>query len=379
MSRIRHFSLYTILLLLNIGLSYGQMPLSENAKISILTCEKGNELYSLFGHTAIRIQDTENDLNVVFNYGTFDFNTENFYLKFLKGDLQYFVTANSFNEFLYQYTLENRSVYEQHLNLTEIQKQQLFDALSKSLESDERYYTYKFIDRNCTNMVVDKVNATLGENCIVKTTEKGKTYREILYPYLENHFFENLGINIIFGKKVDEDGKRLFLPNQFMESLKEAKFNGKPVSEQPKTLLNVTSETESYSLWNNFYFFSLLLVLIVISRKEWLYFSFLGISGILGIFLSLVGFYSFHEEVTLNYNVLLFNPLLLLLMFFNLKKKAVWVQKITKINLVLLAIFIILLLNKPNFMMFLPIIFCSVYLQLYFLRKSKTQLLASVK
>ena len=371
--------LLLLFVVLNTNFMFGQMPLSENTKVSILTCEKGNELYSLFGHTAIRIHDNLNALDVVYNYGTFDFNTDNFYLKFIKGDLQYFVTANSFNEFFYQYTIENRSIYEQVLKLTAIQKQQLFDALNKSLLTDEKYYTYKFIDRNCTNMVVDKINQTLGQNCIVKTTEKNKSYREILFPYVENHFYENLGINVIFGKKVDEAGEKLFLPNQLMESLKVSKFNGKLIADQPKTILKADVEKPFKSIWNNFYSFILIFILILISRKSWVYATYFIIIGFLGIFLSLVGLYSFHEEVANNYNVLLFNPILLFLVFFFWKKNYVWVKRTTQISIVMLVFFVIIMINKPDLGMFTPMIICSGMLLYYFLKRSKRELLSSIK
>lgn len=373
-------SLFLLLLfVLKNSFTFAQIVLEEQASISILTCENGNELYSLFGHTAIRIQDTSNDLDVVYNYGTFDFNTENFYLKFIKGDLQYFVTANSFNEFFYDYTIENRSIYEQKLNLNRIQKQQLFDALNKSLLTDEKYYTYKFIDRNCTNMVLDKINQTLRKNCIVKTTEKNKTYREILFPYVKNHFYENLGINIIFGSKVDEEGIKLFLPNQLMESLKVAKFNGKPVAEEVRTILNAASAEQKRSLWNNYYSFCLIFLLIAISRKSWIYISYFAIIGFLGVFLSVVGLYSFHEEVANNYNVLLFNPLLLLLLFFFWKNKYVWVKRIAQLCLLFLTIFVAVLLNKPNLVMFAPMIICSGIVLFYFLQRSNKALLTPIK
>src|SRR5690606_32698118 len=124
------------------------VTLSENAEVSVLTCGNGNEMYSLFGHTAIRIHDPENGIDQVYNYGAFDFDTPNFVLRFSKGDLQYFVTAGRFADFLYSYNYEQRSVYEQTLNISQQQKQQLFDRLTATLISDERFYTYKFIDRN---------------------------------------------------------------------------------------------------------------------------------------------------------------------------------------------------------------------------------------
>ena len=58
--------------------------LSEKAEISVLNCGLGNESYSLYGHTALRVKDTSQNLDIVFNYGTFDFNTSNFILKFVK-------------------------------------------------------------------------------------------------------------------------------------------------------------------------------------------------------------------------------------------------------------------------------------------------------
>jgi hypothetical protein len=372
---------YLLLLffLLQFSFFYGQMPLAKTAKISILTCEKGDELYSLFGHTAIRIKDEANALDVVYNYGTFDFKTERFYLKFIKGDLKYFVSAYSFNEFYYEYTLENRAIYEQKLDLTVLQKQQLFDALNKSLLSDEKFYTYKFIDRNCTNMVVDKINLIVDKNCIVKTTEENESYREILFPYLENHFFENLGINIIFGKKVDENGEKLFLPNQFMESLKVAKHNGKLIAEEPKTILKASTEKKEKSLWNNFYTFCLALFLIFISRKIWLYLSFFMILGFLGLFLSTVGLYSLHEEVAYNYNVLLFNPLLLILIIFYWQKNYIRVKQMALICLFCLVIILIILLNKPNLLLFLPMIIVSGVLLYSFMRRSNQELLTTIE
>lgn len=372
---------YLLLLffLLQFSFIYGQMPLAKTAKISILTCEEGDELYSLFGHTAIRIKDEANALDVVYNYGTFDFKTERFYLKFIKGDLKYFVSAYSFNEFYYEYTLENRAIYEQKLDLTMLQKQQLFDALNKSLLSDDKFYTYKFINRNCTNMVVDKVNQSLGKKCLVKTTEQNESYREILFPYLENHFYENLGINIIFGKKVDENGVKLFLPNQFMESLRVTKYNGKLFAEEPKTILKASIENKEKSLWNNFYTFCLALFLIFISRKVWLYLSFFMMLGFLGLFLSTIGLYSLHEEVTYNYNILLFNPLLLILIIFYWQKNYIWVKRMALICLFCLVIMLIVLLNKPNLLMFLPMITCSGVLLYYFMRRSNQELLTTIK
>src|SRR6478736_8425500 len=102
--------------------TFGQQnTLSKDATISILTCDSGNELYSLFGHTGIRVSDPVNSIDIVYNYGAFDFSTPNFYLKFTKGDLQYFITTSTYDEFVAEYRYFQRGVYEQKLNLNAVQ------------------------------------------------------------------------------------------------------------------------------------------------------------------------------------------------------------------------------------------------------------------
>ena len=179
------FRLLFLLLLLAFPLSksFSQSAiLSDSSKISILTIGTANESHTLYGHTGLRVLDEQRGLDVVYNFGYFDFNTPYFLAKFVKGDLQYFVATNPYADFEYNYRKENRSIYEQELNLSTIQKQKLLDELNKTLYSEERFYTYKFIDRNCTTMVIDKVNDVLGGKIITTKKPVAVTYREILNP-----------------------------------------------------------------------------------------------------------------------------------------------------------------------------------------------------
>ena len=188
------------------------IQLSKDATVSVITCGLGNESYSLFGHTAIRIKDEANFVDAVYNYGAFDFNTPNFVPKFAKGDLQYFAVVHPFTDFISQYTYENRSVDEQELNIPLALKQKLFENLNTSLASGDSHYTYKFIDKNCTSMAIDIINKTLGSTVITKKTDTNLSYRSILYPYFNHHFYEKLSTSIIFGSKVVQIGTKLFLP-----------------------------------------------------------------------------------------------------------------------------------------------------------------------
>ena len=342
--------------------SFGQnIPLSNNARVSVITCDTGNETYSLFGHTAVRITDTDNNLDVVYNYGAFDFATPNFVAKFAKGDLQYFAVAHSFSDFMSQYTYEQRSVFEQELIVPLAYKQKLFDNLNTAMASEERYYTYKFIDRNCTSMVVEMLNKSLGSEVVVKKTDTDKTYRSILYPYFDNSFYQKLGTSIIFGKKVDEDGTRIFLPFELHKSLQKIRFENHVLCKESKTLLEFKKEAPK-SWWDNFYTFAFLLGFIVFINKKSIDLFYLSTMGLLGLFFGFMGFYSFHEELAYNYNILLFNPLLLALLYFHYTKNKKWIINISLANILFLFVYVGFMLNKIHLLIVLPLILTSLVL-----------------
>ncbi|KGO82852.1 hypothetical protein Q762_03605 [Flavobacterium cauense R2A-7] len=343
--------------------AFGQTPfLSDKAEISLLTCGTGEELYSLYGHTALRINDPINQIDVVYNYGAFDFSTPNFYGKFVKGDLEYFVTTSSFEEFNYSYVYDNRDIFEQKLNLSREQKQKIFSELNEVLASEKRFYTYKFIDRNCTTMVRDVINKVLTEPISTKVPDTQKNYRQILYDYQTDKFYENLGINLIFGAKTDRQSDQLFLPIELLQGIEQTKINGKPLSDATVTVFKRQDIKANKSLWNNFYTFAfaMLLIAFLAYKKKSAAIIYLTIIGLLGLFFSLVGLYSLHEEVLWNYNVLVLSPLYLLLVFFVWKKNAVWTNRIVLLNLGLIAIYLVYMLNKAHLIMMVPFAITSL-------------------
>ncbi len=332
---------------------FSQNPmLSANAKVSVFTCGKGAELYSTFGHTAIRIKDSINNLDVVYNYGAFDFRTENFYLKFVKGDLQYFMIATSYEEFIYEYQYDNREVIEQTLDFTQTQKQRLFDRLNASLLSEDKSYTYKFIDKNCTTMVADKIDETIGKPIIQKVDDKSISYRTVLYPYFEDHFWSKFGISIIFGERTDRKAEQLFLPIELLNSLDKVNSNGKPLVIEKTTVVKGKDFKAPFSFFNSIYCVALVLLLIVISNKKQVFVIYLFILGLMGLFLSLVGLYSLHREVLWNYNVLLFNPIYVVLPFLNRN----WKKKSIVFCAIILLVYVFVMLSKPHLILMLPFI-----------------------
>jgi hypothetical protein len=339
--------------------------LSENATVSVLTVGLADESHSLYGHTAIRILDAKTKLDVVYNYGTFDFDTPHFMLRFVKGDMQYYAAAYSYQDFEYSYkAIENRSIYEQVLNLEQNEKQHLFNTLNASLASDDKYYTYKFIDRNCTTKVIDILNQVLVGKPIIKKDIKDETYRQVLFPFVNNDFYQQLGINIIFGEKVDRQATLLFLPLDLLDNLRVIKHHNKPISQEVKTLFEAKNPKKGFSFIDSIYSLIAFLLLILIINKKTVNVLYLSVLGLIGLLFSVIGLYSFHEELLWNYNILLLNPLFLILTFFVLKNNQKMIKKVSLICLTLLVIYTVYMFTKVHFWIVLPISICNAVILL---------------
>ncbi|MFW6275429.1 MAG: DUF4105 domain-containing protein, partial [bacterium] len=135
--------------------------LSDESEITLLTASPGDELYSVFGHSAVRVVDSINQLDMVFNYGTFDFNTPNFYLKFIRGKLLYKLSAYPTRYFILEYQSEGRALFEQTFNLTTNEKQRVYDFLMENAKPENAYYHYDFFYDNCATRIRDLVDTIL--------------------------------------------------------------------------------------------------------------------------------------------------------------------------------------------------------------------------
>ncbi|MET0945298.1 MAG: hypothetical protein ABWY22_07810, partial [Flavobacterium sp.] len=237
-------------------------------------------------------------------------------------------------------------------------KQKLFDKLNATIFSDDRYYTYKFIDKNCTSMVVDVINSTLNENVIVKKGETDITYRSILFPYFNGHFYEQLGTSIIFGTKVDQLGTKIFLPFELKNSLDKTTFQNRPLVSKSKTLLLFEKETPT-SWWNNVYTYLFILAFVVLAHNKIVDKIYLFILSLIGIFFVVVGFYSFHQELAMNYNVLLFSPLLLILIFLSILKNKRWTYRFAVLHILFLIVYTLFMINKAHLLIVSPMILTS--------------------
>ena len=241
-----------IFLLISIFHLSGQR-LSETAYIGILTCGSGDELYSTFGHTAIHICDTNKHLDIVFNYGTFNFNTPNFYVKFSQGRLPYMLSVSSFNAFLYEYQQEGRWVVEQKLNLTPEEKEKMNDLLIQNYSPENRYYAYDFFMDNCATRVRDVIKASLIDRTIFQehTTKDNASFRELIYPYTTSMLWWRFGIDLGLGMRCDKPASNIqymFLPNELMNQLDTVKIDHKSIVETKAVIVKENREPLSKSV-----------------------------------------------------------------------------------------------------------------------------------
>ncbi|MDG2448849.1 MAG: DUF4105 domain-containing protein, partial [Saprospiraceae bacterium] len=140
-------------------LGISQTILSSDARVSLLTCDPGEEIYTLFGHSAIWVYDRETNTNKVYNYGTFDYNAPNFTINFLRGKLLYWLATEEGNNFLATYNYYQRSIKENKFQLDSVQMNLLYNALEENALGKNRAYLYDFFFDNCSTRIGDMLDS----------------------------------------------------------------------------------------------------------------------------------------------------------------------------------------------------------------------------
>lgn len=223
MRKIKDLSTFMLILVLFLNKVNAQS--SERLRISLVTCTPGQELYSIFGHSALRIIDSNSLSDIMINYGTFDFNDEDFYIKFMRGKLRYFVSLQNTADFMYDYETEGRGISEQILYLSYQEKTTLKNALIENLKPENRYYQYDFFFDNCTTRLHDLLLKNKNPQPILPAVMPERTrFREAIHSYLNQggQQWSKLGIDILLGAKTDRimsAKDQGFLPDNLMFAL----------------------------------------------------------------------------------------------------------------------------------------------------------------
>lgn len=317
------------LLLLSTALAAAP-PLSPQAEISLLTCSTGPELYKVFGHSAIRVRDPLMGIDRVYNYGTFDFNTENFYLKFARGKLNYWLSVSGFQNFLLEYMYYDQTVYENTFNLAGDEKQKLFDFLENNYLPENRFYLYDFFFDNCATRIRDAVYETFDVKITDSTWYQPVTFREGIENYLYDHPWSHLGIDLGLGAPTDRImtiDDYMFLPEYLMIGLEGAAISTedgeKPLLEE-RIELHAGSSFGSRSDRMNYLLLSLLLIALVFIlityrelMKEIHYFQLdnaaFAFPAVVAIVQALLWFATDHKAAGINPDLLWTGPAFLLL------------------------------------------------------------------
>lgn len=290
---------------------------NDKVRISMLTCGVGDELYSSFGHTGIRVTDTTTGRDEVYNYGLFNFSDPDFYVKFTSGKLLYFVGVSSYRSFVEDYEYEQRTVTEQVLILDADQKAAILSYLKENLKPENASYKYDFLYDNCATRVRDIFPATLGSGFTfgqVLSEDDKVSFRNMIDQYLRNEHWSRLGINIILGSKIDKvmsNEEAMFLPDMLMNGLRKAHLDERPVSEAPVRLIkgaDRSSPRPNAPMWAMIGFLLLTLCIFFLKplaalKRLWVFLLLLT-NGALGVLLLFMWLGTDHQSCANNLNVL---------------------------------------------------------------------------
>lgn len=337
--------------------------------VSLITCSPDEDVYSLYGHTAIRCRDNEGEFDYVFNYGVFSFEQPYFILRFVLGSCDYMVQPIPWNFFVHEYESRGRRVIEQVLNLTESEAYRITIQLINESRPENCNYRYDFFRNNCTTKVRDVIENSLDVLVVYPELEelKGCTYRQMLHHYNEVDPWSSEGCDLLLGADVDTlltQRASTFLPITYMKFVDEAVLRDSINSSRPMVLnKHVVIEGKPLVIYPVFpltptqTFWLLLAIFVLIAMIECaLHYQFwiidvvvLFSQGLIGLLLLFLMVLSSHPGVHENWLVILFNPIALWGLF--LTVKAAWKRERSHwhaVNACLIVAFLVFSMWMPQ-------------------------------
>ena len=334
----------------------------SNTEISVLTCSPGDQIYSIFGHTAVRVCNPNIGLDAVVNYGLFDFDQESFVYRFVKGETDYMCGVENYSSFLYSYAWRGSGVKATVLDLTDAEKERFIRVLTNDLRPENREYRYNFAYNNCATKIRDIVNfAYSGRYESIQPSEY--TFREVIGHYAENYPWYMFSFDICLGGKAyntlmtPEEAQ--FLPEYLDAALNNCLINrdGEDIKPNTKQEIHLTPADTiiEKTIFTPFVVACIMLVLsicnLVLGKRFGKGFRVASniYSGavfftysIIGLLVTFLIFFSEHPFTTWNMNLCIFNPLIAIpFVGLFIKNKSVFF-KIINATLVLLAVLFIL-------------------------------------
>ena len=334
-----------------------------------------------FGHTGIRIIDKKNNLDLVFNFGIYDYNAPNFYSNFFKGRPIFSLGINRFNDFFDSYVKQNRKVYEQIIKTTKERKKIIVESLIKNSQEENKYYIYEYFEDNCSTRVADILINDIEEIKVDLNKKTKFSYRDLIYSKIGKNSIGSLGIDLCLGSKIDNKittRQTFFLPEKLKEFLEIIEDNNPNLVETK--LLYSPNDTNSYKQQNIFkplwvsLFFSVIIIWLTFKdfkrKKQTKILDFLILTTltIIGILIGYLWIFSNHSNGAMNLNILWANPLNFLLIFYFFRNKK---SKLTRLflNFLIISIFVVIVLWVIQFQIFnlsiIPLLFGLLIRDLY--------------
>lgn len=319
-----------IAMLLPLTISADNIINKENDSIvvSLITCSPGTEIYNLFGHTAIRYRDFSKNLDVVFNYGMFDFRKPHFMFRFTLGQTDYELGVEDYKDFAENYAVHERSVEEQLLNLTSAEKAKLYELLIINYEPQNRTYRYNFFYDNCSTRPRDKIEESISGKVFYSPYKLEKSYRDLIHEYTKEHAWAKFGIDLLLGAGADRpitQRQMMFIPFYLRDFVEKAIIVDSANHKRPLVIahnkLVISQSTKSFN--NMFTPFQCALLLFIFTvavsiygvkkkKSVWMYDLVLYVAaGLAGCIIAFLMLFSTHPTVGSNFLILVLHPLYL--------------------------------------------------------------------
>jgi len=308
----------------------------SHIRISLLTCGPGDEeIYEVFGHTALRVIDSMAYTDLAYNYGTFEYGP-NFEMQFMRGKLLYCVAIQRYNDFLEEYVEANRKVEEQVLLLNDQQKEHVYSFLKWNAEPENKYYKYDFFFDNCATRIRNifpspDVFGTSFQFGRAIPAESRITFRDIINRYFYQDHWTRTGVNILLGSRIDKvmsNTDIMFLPDYLRDGIAGATVNGKKIAGD--TLLVLPGSVPQPAGVNQPLILTVLVALLTILGLSVKRLQLLGrimssllmlVTGLLGCLIFIMWFGTDHQGCGNNFNILWCLPTNIVLAFFRPKGK----------------------------------------------------------
>lgn len=337
-SKVRCWKNYLWLLLLSCAFSLSAQQFSDSVRISLITGSPGKDLYAQFGHSAIRVVDYKYNRDLLFNYGTFDFDTPNFYWNFVKGKLFYKLSINYTEDYIRSYKRDGRSLIDQELQLTAAEQQQILKFLVNNYRPENRTYLYDFYYDNCVTRIRDIFEQEIKGFNYLQADIDTFTFRQALDIYVQQTPWIDFGMDLILGMPNERPAglrEQMFLPEYAADYLTTYARNGDVPLLGAPTILTPLEESkariEAHPITPFLVTISLLLIGLMVTLlpaqglRLWFDRIFFLVVGLAGTFLLFAWLGTDHFTTKYNWNVLWLNPLLVFLPFV-LKKRGTFTK-----------------------------------------------------